>query len=328
MGPGPRGATTQTMNIFSLPFWLLLLQIMAVNIILSGDNAVVIALACRRLPPKQQRWGVFFGAAAAVVLLILFTTFVTYLLAIPYLRLVFGGLLLWIAYKLMQPQEDPDDVEAATSLMQAIRVVVIADIVMSFDNIVAVAAVAKGNFVLMVIGLAFSIPLVIYGATLLIKLLNRFPVIVPGAAALIGFVGGEIMLEDPAWSAWLAQRAAWAPEFVPLAGAVLVVLVGRLTAGKPEPPRTDAVAKEATGAAALVRVRALGQFVLTRTAMILGFVGSAFGYTKGLPAGGGIETATGSPLDAVRPIFGAVIAIGVAESLAWMVRRLRTAVSG
>src|SRR5215469_2756093 len=175
------------MDLMDLQFWLLLLQIMAVNIILSGDNAVVIALACRNLPARQQRWGIFFGAGAAVLLLVLFTLCVGYLLGIPFLRLVFGVLLLWIAYKLMQPQDDADHVEAGTNLWHAIRIIVIADLVMSFDNIVAVAAVANGNFVLMALGLAVSIPMVVYGAALLIRLLNRFPVIVPGAAALIGF---------------------------------------------------------------------------------------------------------------------------------------------
>src|SRR5215469_1597476 len=136
------------MDLMDLQFWLLLLQIMAVNIILSGDNAVVIALACRNLPVRQQKWGIFFGAGAAVVLLILFTLFIGYLLGIPFLRLVFGALLLWIAYKLMQPQDETEHVQAATSLWHAIRIIVIADLIMSFDNIVAVAGVANGNFVL------------------------------------------------------------------------------------------------------------------------------------------------------------------------------------
>ena len=314
------------MNMFSLPFWLLVLQIMAVNIILSGDNAVVIALACRRLPPAQQRWGILFGAGAGVALRILFTVFVTYLLATPFLHIIFGVLLLWIAFSLMQPQDDPNHVPAATSLVQAVRLIVIADIVMSFDNIVAVAAVANGNFVLMIIGLAVSIPMVVYGAKVLIKLLNRFPVIVPGAAALIGFVGGEIMLEDSVWTTWLARHAGGASEVVPLAAAVVVVLAGRIMARRAEAPGGGAVAEEAAEAAALVGLRTLGQLALRLAPMIVMFVGSALGYAEGHrpPDTGAVS---GSPLEAIRPIFGAVIAVVVAEALAWLFRRARSGTS-
>jgi YjbE family integral membrane protein len=315
------GAETNPMDFMDLQFWLLLLQIMAVNIILSGDNAVVIALACRNLPPKQQKLGIFFGAGAAVVLLILFTIFVAYLLGIPFLRIIFGALLFWIAYKLMLPQDEGDDVEAANSLMQAIRIVVIADIIMSFDNIVAVAAVAKGNFLLLTIGLAISIPMVVYGAKLLIGLLNRFPIIIPGAAALIGFVGGEIVLEDPIWKEWIAANAAWAPEIVPLLCSVAVVLVGRMVS--PAEADSESVAEEAVEAAALVGVRTVGQILLARAPMIVAFIASAFGYTEGGAAEGADGGMAGSALDAVHPIFGAVIAIAIAELLAWAMRRAR-----
>ncbi len=303
------------MDVLHAQFWLLLLQIMAVNIILSGDNAVVIALACRNLPPKQQKLGILFGAAIAVVLLILFTVFISYLLEIPVLRAVFGVLLFWIAYKLMQPQDESDDVKAAGNLLQAIRIIVIADIIMSFDNIVAVAAVTNGNFVLMSIGLAIGIPMVVYGATLLVKLLNRFPVIVPGAAALIGFVGAEIMLADPVWAAWIQENAAWVTDVVPLVGSVIVVLVGRVTAPAPETPDGRSIAEEAAEAATLVGVRTLGQ--------ILALVASALGYAEGQPAAAGVAGMAGSALDAVHPIFGAVIAIVVAEVLARLLRRVR-----
>jgi YjbE family integral membrane protein len=310
------------MDLFDVQFWLLLAQIMAVNIILSGDNAVVIALACRSLPPREQKLGIFFGAGAAVVLLILFTIFVAYLLGVPFLRIVFGALLFWIAYKLMLPQDDGDHVEAAATLWQAIKIVVIADIVMSFDNIVAVAAVAKGNFTLLIIGLAISIPMVVYGAALLIKLLNRFPVIIPGAAALIGFVGGEIVLADPIWKDWIEQTFPWADEVVPLVCAVAVVLVGRLVA--PVEASRGEVAEEAVEAAALVGVRTVGQILLARAPMIVAFIFSALGYTHGAPAEGAESGGmAASALDAVHPIFGAVIAIAVAELLAWGLRHAR-----
>src|SRR5258708_7367995 len=308
-------------DVFDVQFWLLLVQIMAVNIILSGDTAVVIALACRNLPPKEQKLGIFFGAGAAVVLLILFTIFVAYLLGIPFLRIVFGALLFWIAYKLMLPQDEGENVEAAATLWQAIKIVVIADIIMSFDNIVAVAAVAKGNFTLLIIGLAVSIPMVGYGATLLIKLLNRFPIIIPGAAALIGFVGGQIVLADPIWKDWIEHQAPWAPEVVPLACSVLVVLVGRLVA--PAQPKGADIAEEAVEAAALVGVQTVGQILLARAPMIVAFIFSALGYTQGTPAEGAEGGMAASALDAVHPIFGAVIAITVAELLAWAMRRAR-----
>jgi YjbE family integral membrane protein len=303
------------MNVVDLQFWLLLLQIMAVNLILSGDNAVVIALACRNLPPHQQRWGIFFGAGAAVVLLVLFAVFVTYLLAVPFLHIFFGALLLWIAYKLMVEEGDEAHIEAASSLWHAIRIIAIADVVMSFDNIVAVAAVANGNVILMSIGLAISIPMVVYGAALLIRVLQRFPVIVPAAAALIGFVGGEVMLDDPAWKDWIVRHAAWAPELLPLVSAVVVVLAGRIMGPTAELPARSAVAEEAAGAALLLALRAM----LSRAPLLIAVALSAAGYT----AGATVESATdlgASALSAVRPIFGAVIAIAVAEGLARLMR--------
>jgi YjbE family integral membrane protein len=309
------------LNVSDLQFWLLLLQIMGVNLILSGDNAVVIALACRKLPPHQQKWGILCGAGAAVGLLIVFTVFVSYLLGIPYLRIVFGGLLFWTAYKLMLPPEAADAIEAAASLLQAVRMIIIADLVMSFDNIVAVAAVAKGNLVLMALGVAISIPMVVGGAALLISLLNRFPMIVPGAAALIGFVGGEIMLADPAWARWVARQGAWVADAVPLASAIVVVLAGRIAARRRPPPDQATVAGEAVEAAAVVGVRAVGQLALTRAPMVAAFVASAFGYGEGLTATGQASAVAGPALDAVRPIFGAVIAIVIAEALAWIARR-------
>src|SRR5215471_9298624 len=132
-------------------FWLALLQIIGINIILSGDNAVVIALACRALPPGQQKWGIILGAGAAVVLRIIFTIFIVYLMTIPYLKIAGGLLLFWIGYKLMMPQEEGDEVDAATSLWHAVRIVMIADAVMSLDNVIAVAAAAKGDILLLVI---------------------------------------------------------------------------------------------------------------------------------------------------------------------------------
>src|SRR3954468_941448 len=158
-------------------FWLGLAKIIGVNIILSGDNAVVIALAARSLPPKQQKLAIFWGAGAAIVLRIVLTLFAVALLALPWLKLVGSVLLFWIGIKLLIPEDDEADIKAHEHLMSAIKTILIADLVMSLDNVIAVAAAAGGNVVLLVLGLAISIPLVIFGATLLIKLMERFPII-------------------------------------------------------------------------------------------------------------------------------------------------------
>jgi YjbE family integral membrane protein len=221
-------------------FWTALVKIIGVNIILSGDNAVVIALACRSLPPRQQKLGIIFGAGAAVVLRIIFTFVVVALMAIPYLKFAGGLLLFWIGYKLMQPEHEGDkEVDAASNLMGAVRTVLIADAVMSLDNVIAVAgaaeAYAPAKEVLIGLGLLISIPLVVFGAAILIKLIGRFPIIVVLGAALIGWVGGEVIVTDPAWSAWVDEHAHWLHWGGPLLGAVAVIGIGKLLARKAEP---------------------------------------------------------------------------------------------
>jgi YjbE family integral membrane protein len=308
-------------------FWLALLQIIGINIILSGDNAVVIALACRSLPPKQQKWGIILGAGAAVVLRVIFTIFIVYLLTVPYLKVIGGILLFWIGYKLMLPQDDHNEVDAAANLWAAVRIVMIADAVMSLDNVIAVAAAAKGSVPLLVIGLLISVPLVVYGATLLITLINRWPVIIPGGAALIGFIGGEVVITDPALEPWVNANAHWFHDAIPLLGAIAVVLVGRVIAPPPAPTPVD-VAEEAIGAAALAGARLAlqiaGRVIVARAPLIVSFVASLFGYTIAEPAAAGQEVdATVSALNAIRPIFAAAIAIAVGEVVAWAVRRVR-----
>lgn len=178
-------------------FWIGLMKIIWINIILSGDNAVVIALAARSLPPHQQQKAILFGSGAAVVLRIVLTIVAVQLLALSYLQIIGGLLLLWIGVQLLSEndEEEEGDVKQA-SLMAAIRTILIADIVMSLDNVIAVAAAAKGSTTLLIIGLAISIPLVIFGSTLMIKLMERFPIIVTLGAALIGWVGGETIISD------------------------------------------------------------------------------------------------------------------------------------
>jgi YjbE family integral membrane protein len=181
-------------------FWVALGKIMWINILLSGDNALVIAMACRRLPPRQRFWGMFLGAGVAVVLRIIFTFIVVTLMALPYLKLVGGLALLWIAAKLLVPENEggEDDVHAASHLWAAVQIVAVADIVMSLDNVIAVAAAANGSVPLLVLGLAISVPLIVAGAALIMALLTRLPILVWLGAALLGWIAGDVMATDPA----------------------------------------------------------------------------------------------------------------------------------
>jgi len=212
----------------SADFWIGLMKIVWINIILSGDNAVVIALAARSLPPHQQRKAVFWGSGAAVVLRIALTVVAAKLLQLSFLQIVGGCLLLWIGLQLLS-SDDEEEGESRTygSLMAAVRTILIADLVMSLDNVIAVAAAAHGNVILLVLGLAISIPLVIFGSTLMIKLMERFPVIVVLGAALIGWVGGETIASDAALHDYAAAHPAL--HYVAAAlGATLVVGIGKL----------------------------------------------------------------------------------------------------
>ena len=180
-------------------FWVALGKIMWINILLSGDNALVIAMACRGLPPRQRFWGMILGAGVAVFLRIIFTGIVVSLMALPFLKLVGGLALLYIAAKLLVPEHEGEgDVDAAAHLWAAVRIVAIADIVMSLDNVIAVAAAANGSIPLLVIGLAISVPLIVAGAALIMALLTRMPALVWAGAGLLGWVAGEVMATDPA----------------------------------------------------------------------------------------------------------------------------------
>jgi YjbE family integral membrane protein len=180
-------------------FWVAVGKIIWINVLLSGDNALVIALACRGLEPRQRLWGMILGAGAAVVLRIIFTGIVATLMELPYLKLVGGLALIVIAAKLLVPeQEEEDGVKAASHLWAAVQIVVVADIVMSLDNVIAVAAAANGSVPLLILGLAISVPLIVAGAALIMALLTRLPVLVWLGAALLGWVAGEVIATDPA----------------------------------------------------------------------------------------------------------------------------------
>ncbi|MFG1297783.1 TerC family protein [Xanthobacter variabilis] len=185
------------MDFTSPNFWLSLLQIVWIDLLLSGDNAIVIALACRSLPKGQRKWGIVLGAAAAVVLRILFALAVSLLLGIPLLKVVGALLLFWIAIKLaVGDDDDGHEVEAADTLFKAVRTIAIADAVMSLDNVVAVAAAARGHAELFVFGLLLTIPLIVFGAQVLLTLLQRLPVLIWAGAALLGWIAGDMMVRD------------------------------------------------------------------------------------------------------------------------------------
>jgi len=209
-------------------FWAGLMAIIGVNIVLSGDNAVVIALAARSLPPKQQKAAILWGSGAAIVMRIVLTVVAVELLRFPWLKLVGSVLLLWIAVKLLLPEDEGGGEDGGgSSLASAIKTILIADLVMSLDNVIAVAAAAKGSLLLLILGLAISIPLVIFGSTLLLKVMERYPVIITLGAALLGWVAGDMATTDPILKDWVDANAAWLHYAAPVAGAIGVVAVGR-----------------------------------------------------------------------------------------------------
>jgi YjbE family integral membrane protein len=202
------------------------LEIIWVNILLSGDNAVVIALACRSLPDGQRQKAVMLGAAAAVILRIVFTLMTTALLGLPWVKLIGGLLLLWIAIKLLVPEDEDPEIAAHNNLWKAVQTVAIADVVMSLDNVIAIAAVAKGNWSLIIFGLLVSIPLVVFGSQLIMKIMNRYPIVVWLGAALLGYVAAEIMIEDTVVAGMFAGKYAhWIAEAL---GVFIVLFLGFL----------------------------------------------------------------------------------------------------
>ena len=209
-------------------FWVAALEIVVINILLSGDNAVVIALACRNLPPKQKWWGIFWGVIGAVVLRIILTFFAVQLLLLPYLQLVGAALLVWIGIKLIAEDEGGDgpDVAASNRLASAVKTVIVADLVMSIDNVIGVAGAAKGSLLLLVFGLVVSIPLVVVGSQLIMKLVERLPWLVIAGGGLLGYIAGEIAIEDVTVKSWVQANAPWLHYGAPIAGVVVVVAVG------------------------------------------------------------------------------------------------------
>jgi len=221
------------MPAFDLQFWDGLLKIIVVNILLSGDNAVVIALACRSLPDRYRNKAVIAGSAGAVIVRVIFCLIIAWLMTIPAIKLIGGALLLWIGVKLMMPEHDGegDGVKSSANLWGAIQTIVIADVVMSLDNVIAIVAAAKGDIVLIIIGLVMSVPLIIFGSQLLMKVLNRYPLLVTAGAGLLGWLGGEIMAGDPLVHHWVETHVgAWGEYIAAGVGAAIVVVLGTVLA--------------------------------------------------------------------------------------------------
>lgn len=217
------------MDIASAGFWAALGSIILANVLLSGDNAVVIALAARSLPPHQQKKAIFFGSAAAIVMRIALTLLAVKLLTLPYLKIVGGIALVYIGVSLLKEEDEgaaDDGGGAQSGMLTAIRTILVADLVMSLDNVLAVAAAAKGDTLLLVLGLGISIPLIIFGSTLLLKVMERFPIIITIGAALLGFLAGEMTLTDPAIDAYFGHPSHLVVNAAGTLGAALVVLLG------------------------------------------------------------------------------------------------------
>ncbi|GED68438.1 membrane protein [Brevibacillus reuszeri] len=225
-------------------FFLSLLQIIIVNLVLSGDNAVVIALACRNLNPELQKKAVFWGSFGAIGLRVILTVVAIWLLKIPFVQVVGGLLLIWIAIKLLKGEEEESHIGGGSSMMEALKTIIFADLIMSLDNVIAVAGAANGNLLLVIIGLAISIPLIIWGSQLLMKLMNRFPIIVLLGAALLGYTAGEMIVGDKVVGAFLEGILPALHIILPVALALIVIAVGNYLKRKAEKARENKIGQD------------------------------------------------------------------------------------
>ncbi|MFM0418169.1 TerC family protein [Paraburkholderia aromaticivorans] len=222
------------LEFFATLHWGAVIQIIVIDILLGGDNAVVIALACRNLPPSQRTKGVLWGTAGAIVLRVALIAFAVVLLDVPLLKFAGGLLLLWIGVRLMAPAHDAhENVKPADKLMSAIKTIIVADAVMSLDNVIAIAGAAESadpehRLALVIFGLVVSIPLIVWGSQLVLKLLDRFPIVITLGAALLGWIAGGLIINDPAGDRWPILDTPWAEYGMSIAGALFVVILGYL----------------------------------------------------------------------------------------------------
>lgn len=218
------------------PFWIALGQIIIIDILLGGDNAVIIALASRKLPLHQRNKAIFWGVFAAIALRVVLIFFALQLLKVPYLKIVGGVLLLWIGVKLLMPEKDDGhEVDAASNLLGAVKTIIVADAVMSLDNVIAIAGAAKDSIGLVIFGLVVSVPIIVWGSKLVLTLMDRFPWVIMGGAALLGWIAGDMAVGDVVTKDWVAANAAWLKYGAPVIGAVGVVVVGKLLASRAKP---------------------------------------------------------------------------------------------
>ena len=215
-------------SFLATEFWVAVLQIIMIDIVLSGDNAVVIALACRNLPAEQRRKGILWGVAGAIGLRVALTMLAALVLNLPWLKLVGGVLLLWIGVKLLVPDDgEGHDISPSGHLWGAVRTIIVADFVMSLDNVIAVAGASHGNLFLLLFGLLVSIPLIIWSSQIILHLMERWPVVVVIGAGLLGWVAGAMVWSDPGIASWISHLPAWVGTAVAAASAVLVVGAGK-----------------------------------------------------------------------------------------------------
>ena len=233
-------------------FWFAVLQIIAIDIVLGGDNAVVIALACRRLPERQRRLGIIWGVAGAICLRVILIFFALQLLAVPFLKVAGAALLVWIGVKMMQPEgggEGGHDVDASGTLLGAIKTVIIADAVMSLDNVIAIAGAAKGSLGLVIFGLVASVPIIVWGSKFVMKLMDRYPVVIVLGGGLLGWIAGDMTVTDVALKDWMAANVPGAKWVGPVLGTLLVVGAGKWLAARAVSKRPSLVELGQPGAA-------------------------------------------------------------------------------
>jgi len=223
-------------------FWIAVLQIIAIDIVLGGDNAVVIALACRRLPEHQRKLGIFWGVFGAIALRVVLIFFALSLLAIPYLKIVGAMLLLWIGVKLLQPESEGEhEIDASTTLIGAIKTIIVADAVMSLDNVIAIAGAAKDEMGLVIFGLVISVPIIVWGSQLVMKLMERFPITIAIGAGLLGWIAGGMLVSDVATKEWVDSQANYLHWVAPTIGASIVIAMGKILVNMKKPKQMPLV---------------------------------------------------------------------------------------
>lgn len=304
------------MDFTSVDFWISVGQIILIDILLGGDNAVVIALACRKLPPEQRAKGVMWGVVGAVGARVVLIFFALQLLALPYLKAVGALLLLWIGIKLMLPEDDEGHgkLEGGTTLWSAVRTVIVADAVMSLDNVIAVAAAADGHLGLVVFGILVSVPIIVWGSKFVLALIDRFPVVVVFGAALLGWIAGGMLFGDVAWKDWAEAQPGWWPRAASVIGAVFVVAVGRLLVMRRRARQAAHARAAATAAAGAAAPGALRRVLVATD----GSPGSARALRQALALREQLRDGTQTEVHLVnvqRPVSGNVSSFVAADSI-------------